>query len=259
MIAPFWLHQVAKVLLLPPMLPLLVAFAGLAIAERRPRAGRAIALVALVALTLLAMPAVGDFLTRTLDDSLPLDPSRAKDAQAIVVLGGGVRRFAAEYGGATVSTITLQRVRYGAHLARATGLPVLVSGGALRGAPPEALLMRDVLTIEYGVPVRWVETHSRNTHENAVDSAAMLERSGISRVILVGNSFDFPRTRIEFERQGIKVIAAPIGIPPAVPTEIGDFLPSAAGLQISYYAIYEMLANALLWLSPNHASAANAG
>jgi len=135
---------------------------------------------------------------------------------------------------------------------------VLVSGGALRGAPPEALLMRDVLTTEYGVPVRWTETRSRNTHENAVDSAAMLERSGISNVILVGNSFDFPRTRIEFERQGIKVIAAPIGIPPAVPTEIGDFLPSAAGLQLSYYAIYEMLANALLWLSPN-ASAANAG
>ena len=108
--------------------------------------------------------------------------------------------------------------------------------------------MRDALVHEFGTPVRWVERRSRNTHENAYRSARILERDGVARVILVGHSFDFPRSRIEFERQGIEVIAAPIDIPQPDPDDVGDFVPSAAGLQGSYYALYEILANLALWL-----------
>ena len=160
-------------------------------------------------LVLLSMPAVGGLLIRCLDRTPAFDVANRGNAQAIVILGGGTRPYAPEYGGATVGTITLERIRYGARLARATGLPVLVSGGAVRGAPPEAVLMRNVLVYEFGVPVRWLETRSRNTHENAVKSAAILKGSGIERVILVGHSFDFPRSRKEFEAAGIDVIPAP--------------------------------------------------
>jgi uncharacterized SAM-binding protein YcdF (DUF218 family) len=51
----------------------------------------------------------------------PLDLAQVSNAQAIVILGGGVRREAPEYGGATLGGITLERVRYGARLARTTG------------------------------------------------------------------------------------------------------------------------------------------
>ncbi len=240
------LRLVAKLFVLPPMLPLILGFVGVAISRRLPRSGRALVLGCLALLTVLAMPATSDLLVRALDRSPPLDLSRATDAQAIVILGGGTRLFAPEYGGPTLSTITLQRVRYGARVARATGLPILVSGGALHNAPPEAVLMRDVLVHEFGTPVRWVEARSRNTHENAYRSARILERNGVTRVILVGHSFDFPRSRIEFERQGIEVIAAPIDVPRPHPDEVGDFVPSAAGLQGSYYALYEILANLAL-------------
>ena len=101
----------------------------------------------------------------------------------------------------TLSAITLERVRYGARIARATDLPILVSGGAVRGAPPEALLMRNALVNEFAVPVRWMETRSRDTHENAVNSAEMLKADGVQRVILVGHSFDFPRTRARVRRR----------------------------------------------------------
>jgi uncharacterized SAM-binding protein YcdF (DUF218 family) len=242
------LRLIAKLLLLPPMLPLILGFAGVAISRRLPRSGRALMLGCLGLLTVLAMPATSDLLVRAMDRSPPLDLTKAKDAQAIVILGGGTRLYAPEYGGATLSTITLQRVRYGARIARATGLPILVSGGSLRSAPPEAILMRDALVHEFGTPVRWVERRSRNTHENAYRSARILERDGVARVILVGHSFDFPRSRIEFERQGIEVIAAPIDIPQPDPDDVGDFVPSAAGLQGSYYALYEILANLALWL-----------
>jgi uncharacterized SAM-binding protein YcdF (DUF218 family) len=241
----FWLKYAVKLLALPPVAPLLVALAGLAVAGRRPRAGRRIALVGVLALWLLATPAGGAFLIRLLDRTPPFDVARAGQAQAIVILGGGTRTYAPEYGGATVNAITLERVRYGARLARQTHLPILVSGGAVRGAPAEAVLMRNVLVHEFGLPVRWIEARSHNTHENAVDSAAMLHESGISHVILVGHSFDFPRSRKEFEAAGIAVVAAPIRIPPAVPRAFGDFVPGVQGLVMSYYACYELLGNAL--------------
>ena len=248
------LKQVVKLLMLPPAGPLLLALVGLAIALRRPRLGWPIATIAVVALTLLAMPAVGAFLVRLLDDTPPLDLSRAKDAQAIVILAGGARRYAPEYGGPNMGTITLERVRYGARLARSTGLPILVSGGPVNGAPSEAVLMRNALTQEYGIAVRWTETHSRNTHENALRSSEMLHASGVSRIILVGHSFDFPRARNEFVAAGMEVIAAPIGIPPDRPTDVADFVPSSRGLQRSYYALYEMLANVLFRMTARDAA-----
>ena len=251
----FWLKQIVKILALPPVAPLLLTIAGLAMIRRRPRAGRRIAALGLATLWLLATPAVSDFLQRCLDRTPPLTLARAADAQAIVILGGGTRRFAAEYGGATISGITLDRIRYGAWLQRATKLPILVSGGAVRGAPPEAILMRDILENEFGVPVRWIESDSRNTHENAVDSAKILTEAGVKSVVLVGHSFDFPRSRKEFEAAGINVIAAPIAIPPAVPREFGDFVPSPYGLSRSYFVLYEMLANMLFWMQHGSADA----
>jgi uncharacterized SAM-binding protein YcdF (DUF218 family) len=103
---------------------------------------------------------------------------------------------------------------------------------------------------EFGVPVRWIETRSRNTHENAVNSAALLKANGVHSVVLVGHAFDFPRTRDEFSAAGIESIAAPINSPPAVPTAFTDFVPSAAGLRLSYYALYELLANVLHRITP---------
>lgn len=246
-----WIREFVKVAVLPPAGPLIISFAGLAIAGRHPRRGRVIALVGVVLLLLLSLPAVAAFLIRCIDTTPAFDPTHADGAQAIVILGGGARDYAPEYGGVTLSTLSLERVRYGAKVARETRLPVLVSGGQVDPkAPVEAFLMRDVLTREFGVPVRWVEARSRNTRENAVDSAAILKRNGISRVILVVHSFDVPRAQREFAAAGIATIAAPTDIPPPVPTEVGDFLPSARGLERSYWALYEILANALYLVMP---------
>ena len=245
-----WIKLVVKLVVLPPNGPLIIILAGLAIARRHSRRGQQVAWTGVVLLAFLAMPIVPTLLIRALDRTPVLDPARAADAQAIVILGGGTRRYAPEYRGATMSGLTLERVRFGARLARATGLPILVSGGAIEGAPPEAVLMRNALVNEYGVNVRWVETHSRNTRENALASAAILKAAGVQRIILVGHAFDFPRTRNEFEAAGLTVVGAPIGLPSAGPYSVLDFVPSVAGLQGSYFACYEWLANILYRFVP---------
>ncbi|HEX6137132.1 MAG TPA: YdcF family protein [Casimicrobiaceae bacterium] len=244
-----WLKALVKATVLPPAGPLLIALAGIAMMPRHPRRGRALAVIGILALAMLSTPIVGAMLTRALDRTPPLDLAQASAAQAIVILGGGLRDYAPEFGGVTLNTLSLERVRYGARIARATNLPVLVSGGSVAQRPPEALLMRTALAQEFGVPVRWIEAHSRDTHENAVESARILKADGVSRVILVVHSFDVPRVRAEFAEQGIEGIAAPTHLPSPMPSRFGDFLPTADGLQSSYYALYEMLAVALLHLT----------
>jgi uncharacterized SAM-binding protein YcdF (DUF218 family) len=240
----FWLKAVVKGLVLPPTGPLLVAFVGLGLIARHPRTGRALAAAGVSSLLLLSLPAIAAMLVGWLNAYPPLDPEEAKTAQAIVVLGGGTRRDAREYGGDTLAALTLERVRYGARVARVTGLPVLVSGGVVHGGRSEAALMRESLEQEFGVPVRWAESLSRNTHENAVRSAEILRAAGIARVVLVAHGFDMQRARAEFSAAGIATVAAPTGLLSTEPFTWGDFVPSVAGLQLSYYALYEILGNA---------------
>jgi len=238
---------VLKALILPPAAPLIIALIGLALAPRHRRLGRSLTGFGVGLLVVLSLPVVAIALARSVDDSPVPDASAMASAQAIVVLGGGVRRDAPEYGATdTMNSLTLERVRYAARLARLTGLPVLVSGGSASGqTPPEATLMRAALQDEYGVPVRWAETRSRNTRENAQMSAALLRADGIRRVLLVGHSFDLPRTTAEFAAEGIETIAAPTRLPPRHTPALLDFVPSAAALQGSYYALYEVYA--LAW------------
>lgn len=244
MIDPIEVKAIIKPIILPPTGLLLLALVGLGIRRRFGRSGAVMAWTGVVGLLLLSMPAVAVFLVRSLDTSPPFDAARAKQAQAIVILGGGIRRRAPDYGGDTLGELTLERVRYGARVARLTGLPVLVSGGAVhRGEATEASLMRRTLEQEYGVPVRWAEDKSRTTHENAQYSSAMLRNAGIRSVVLVAHTFDMPRARAEFAAAGIETYPAPTGIPSTKPSEWTDFVPSMAGLRESYFAVYEITAN----------------
>ena len=243
----FWRKALAA-LVLPPIGPLALAILGAALVGRRPRLGRALLWSGLGLLVALSTWAVADGLLRLVDDSPPVTVAQARSAQAIVILGGGVRRNAPEYGGDTVGRLTLDRVRYGAMVARATDLPVLVTGGALREGATEAAVMRQTLEREFGVPVRWTEDRSRNTHENAQFTAARLEQEGVKRVVLVAHGFDMRRARAEFTAAGLEIVPAPTFLANRQPLKPTDLIPSVGALQASYYALYELLGNLVLRL-----------
>lgn len=250
MIDAIWVKAVVKTLVLPPTGPLLLAMLGLLLLVRHPRWGRALAAAGVVLLLVLSIPVIANQLLRAIDIAPPLDREQARSAQALVILGGGTRRNAVEYEGDTLGRLTLERVRYGARVARLTNLPVLVTGGSVSGGTTEAQLMRNALEQEFDVPVRWVEARSRTTHENALYSAEVLRAAGIDRVVLVAHSVDMLRVKAEFAHQGIAVVPAPTGIPSRESAVLLDYLPGMAGLEGSYYALYEMLANAVLLITP---------
>lgn len=222
--------------LLPPLNGLLLAGLGWLLWLRRPRLARLLVGSGLALLFVFSLPAVGDAMLRTLEGE-PVSRTDLEQAQAIVVLGGGRYREAPEYNGDTVGNETLARLRYAAKLQRESGRPILVTGGRPDGAGlSEAETMRHVLVGEFAAPVRWIEGESDNTRENALYSAQLLKRDGISRVLLVTHAWHMPRAARSFEQAGIAVSPAPTLFHREPPTPL-DFLPkSYSGAR---YAIHE--------------------
>lgn len=242
----FTLKKLLTSLILPPGSLLLLVMAGLLLASftRRRRLGLFAAWTGALALFALSLPVIAGLLTRAVSDTHVLPPERLQWAQAIVVMGGGLRRDQPEYGTDVPSGLTMDRVRYGAHLARASKLPVLVTGGRVWGkGRSEADVMREVLERDFQVPVRWLEDQSRNTRENALYAARMLKRDGITRVIVVTHAVDSRRAGREFRAEGLDVAVAATQISSGTTDTWLQHLPNTQALLGSTLAIYELIGN----------------
>jgi uncharacterized SAM-binding protein YcdF (DUF218 family) len=205
---------------------------------------------AFVLLYLQSAPATVDALTAPLERYPPLSLEHLPAADAIVVLGGGRYRAAPEYGRDTVSVSTLARLQYAADLARATGLPLVLSGGSVQGeSDAEAMLMAQVLRSTFGIDTEILtETKSRNTAENALYTKDFVNARSWRRVLLVTHARDLPRAVRMFEQYGVNVIPAPLRfdtLPDDGPTLLGDWLPSARALNQFREACHEYVG--LLW------------
>lgn len=237
----FLLKKIATGIVLPPLSLILLALAGLWLSRRHRKTGYSIAVLSLLTLIALSIPQVSNTLMRSLEQHAPISPESLSRAQAIVVLSGGSYRNAPEYDQDTVGIVSLERARYGVHLQRQTGLPILVTGGAPFGGRPEAELMAASIREEFGGWVRWVENASRDTAENAMLSARLLQKDGISRIALISNVWHLPRALAHFEQAGLEVLPAPIRFSVVQELSLSDFVPHAGALARSSRAIQEWL------------------
>lgn len=243
----WFLKTVLSSLLLPPGNGLLLL--GVAALKRRLRWAFGLAVCGGLLLLLQSLPLVGTALMGSLEARAGAWAPDTTRAQAVVVLGSGLIRPVAEFGGETATDRTLIRIRHGARLARETKLPVLVSGGRpLHAEQSEAAVMADILGREFGVAVRWREEESVDTPGNARLSARILAQDGIRRIVLVTQAFHMPRARLLFEAQGLEVIPAPTHFVAqnGGGFEVNSLLPSASALHHSYYALHEWLG--MLWV-----------
>jgi uncharacterized SAM-binding protein YcdF (DUF218 family) len=215
---------------------------GLLLYLRWRRLGIITVLTAIVVLWFISTPWTASFMAANTERYPPatLPNIRAQAAEAIVVLGGGSYRSAPEFNDYDdVSRLTLERLRYAVRLHRATGLDLAVTGGVPGGlATPEAFMMRTTLSADFKVPVRWLETASRNTAENAQFSR---EQFPFRTIVLVTHAMHMPRAVTAFEDAGFNVIPASMGYysRPQAKYSYFDFLPSLMALDAFHYVIHE--------------------
>jgi uncharacterized SAM-binding protein YcdF (DUF218 family) len=232
---------VVKSLILPPTGALLVALLGLFLLKRRPLMARTLLALGLGSLWLLSTPVVGDILAGFAEHYPPLDWRRAADAQAIVILGGGGQRtFAPEYAGPAAEPALLERLSYGAFVARKTRLPILVTGFRIEASAMQATLQRN-----FALEPRWIDDQAYDTFQNASNSARLLRADGVHRIVLVTHATHMWRAVHEFTDAGMDVVPAPVGILAARDIGIRRYLPSPDTLPRSTAAINELLGEPL--------------
>ncbi|MDP2452429.1 MAG: YdcF family protein [Polaromonas sp.] len=244
------LKPILATLVLPPAAPLLLALLGLLLAARKKAPGLLLAFAGLALLWFLSCHAVAVWLAQTiLPQHAPLTAAALKSSgvQAIVVLGGGVQPVAPEYGQAQSSPAAAMRLRYGAWLARQTGLPVAFAGGMGWGAAgaqvlSEGEVARRMAEQDYGLKLRWIDDRSRDTAENANLLRPLLEKDGVRRIALVTHAWHMPRSVLAFERAGFTVTAAPMGFTLPSGNGVLEWLPSGNGLEDSRAILREWLA-----------------
>ena len=237
--------------LLPPFSLVLLLVAALVLYRKRPRMALSLILFATIALFILSMPWIGGVMRKSLEISSPLNWHALPPADAIVVLGGGRRTRAPEYGGDTLNSYSLERLRYAARLHRATQLPILATGGMPGGGSvSEGALLRKVSTEELHTPVRWIEEAALTTWDNARYSAPILKKAGVTRILLVTDAAHLRRAVPLFEQQGLQVVPAGVHFADTRIDSLLSLLPSASGLRDSHYALHEWLG--IVWYRLRH-------
>lgn len=251
-------YSIFKTLLLAAVLPpapslALAAWGGWRLKRGRRWGGWLLALG--LALTwLAATEAVGELLSRAAGQPAPLSAAeiaamRGQSHGAVLVLGGGVRRQAPEYGQGAPNAITAERLAYGVFLARRTGWPLGFSGGigwtARELKQSEASIVARVAAEDYGLPLRWAEGRSRDTRENAAYTLPLLAKAGVKQVVLVTHEEHMRRSLLAFEAVaaplGMRIVAAPVGLIPDGLGSFVDWCPSPDGFARVRYVVYEAL------------------
>jgi uncharacterized SAM-binding protein YcdF (DUF218 family) len=229
-------------LLLPPFGFVTTALVGLILQRWRPVLGRWVVWLSVLALIALAMPAVTDTGLVALERDLPTVPPASDPPQAIIVLGAEVTRNLGGPLDVHVGRLSLERERAAAALYRETKLPILVTGGTTQPeTPPVGTLMATSLQQDFGVPVRWTESQSRDTWENASDSAAILRAEGIHSVYVVTNAWHMRRALIAFAHTGLVVTAAPTPLDRPPGPIVNDFQPRSQTWEVAYYTLHEWI------------------
>jgi uncharacterized SAM-binding protein YcdF (DUF218 family) len=246
------LYVVIKLVVLPPTCFFLLFLIGWILKWWRPTLGRCFLWALFVIVYLTTTPFAAGELMAPLERYPALNLERPElDVGAIVVLGAGVDFSAPEYwdpgapsfGVDVADSLGLQRLAYAAYLSRATGLPIVLSGGASGSSNGRTIAeaMNVTLTRDFGLPARWLEEQSSSTMENAEYVAPLLREHGIHKIYLVTHAWHMWRAMIAFERTGIEVVPAPTGFVARSESFLQDFLPSSQALHLAYYGIYEWL------------------
>ena len=197
------------------------------------RIGQVLLGLALLTLWIAATPLCASWLNWQLQSELaPVSVDALPQSDVIVLLGG--------IGPADRIVDTLRFYRAGK-------APLIVISGGNQPwracAVPEAESISNVL-VGLGIPFSALilETQSRNTRENAVNTAAIFKAHGWRIGLLVTSGTHMPRALAAFQKMGISLVPVATNLygPPKF-VSLLDLLPDANALALTTSAIKEMI------------------
>lgn len=240
----FEITKILTALILPPTSPILLFALGLLFIRLNwKKCGYFFSFFSLALLYVSSIL----YTSQKLNDSLTIEDQLSltdyQSAQAIVILGGGLRDSKELYAPIAVAPVTLERERYAAYLYEQTHLPILITGASPNGTS-EAKVMANELQQFFHTPTEWLENQARNTKENAQYSAKILKSQHINRIILVTHQWHMQRAKLLFEQQGFDVLPANVGsgiTPKSYNLTILHFIPQSAALYANSQMLKEWL------------------
>jgi uncharacterized SAM-binding protein YcdF (DUF218 family) len=207
---------------------------------------------AFIVLLLFSNGAVFNSVAELWEEPQKMAPQLHSNYRKVVVLGGmasensvnGLPRFSQ----------SSDRLWQGLWLLKTGKADTLILSGG-RGTlfdkqKPEGELLKDYLDdIDLLSDQIIIESVSRNTYENAVETAKIFDNRGMSKeIILVSSAFHIPRARACFENQGFTVDVFPADPLTGVrPLQWKDFIIPSAGVMDQWGVLFREWAGILMY------------
>ena len=211
---------------------------------RRERVAPVLAAAGLVLIVSFSLEPVAGVLLRSAEASVRRTFVPGASYDAVIVLGGIVDPAASRRSGELELTERSERILRALELLRSgQARAVLLSGGLMSsnpGEPSEAEQLAVFLRHEGIAPGRIViESHSRNTRENAVESARIVSERGWHRLLLITSAWHMPRAVGCFRAVGLTPDVLPVD---HLATDGSDegWLPRARALDLSTEMLREL-------------------
>ncbi len=244
----FYLSKFISSWILPPgLIIVFLIITTIFLFQKKVKKGLFLSVITAIFVYFLSIEPVKNLLLYPLETEYPF-PESLKDlkCEAIVVLGGGIRRGSPDYYGKAAPTeTTLKRLFMAYRVWKVHKKPIIVSGGNVfyNNGETEADVMEKTL-IQLGVPKKYIikENGSRNTYENVQNIKRILEEKDINFVCLITSAYHMPRSIYVFYAFHINALPVPTDyLIDKRPTGWYSFIPKADYFYGSFRALKEYL------------------
>ncbi len=241
----FFFSKVLTIFFFP--LPAIIIFGLVAVWKIRGLRNKFLSIFPILSLWAFSSFPVCQYLITSLEDEFPprtIDSVGTSDA--IVVLGGMINNLT-KYPERVELTGSVERLTDSAELWRQKkAKTILISGGSgvlFFQGNPEASLAKKFL-VQIGVDEKSIltEEKSKNTAENALYSAEILQTRNVKKIILVTSAFHMRRSIALFEKRGFEIEPFPTDYRSLIPVFSWEsIVPSVGALDTSTIAIKEWI------------------
>ncbi len=227
-----------------PLSLLLMALLVVTVAYRR-RWARGLLATVLLGYYVLSMPITAHAIMRYFEVPRPSDGALRDRYDAIIVLSGLVDLELSRPGRVEFGTGVDRMLEGMALVRRGVGEWLIISGGSgllFDQSVSEAELLR-AFAVNWGIPSdrMLIDGSSRNTHENAVNTAVLMRAHGLRHVLLVTSSFHMRRALATFHKQGVFPDAYPVDFRGSDVVTPMSFVPDVDSLHMVTAVVNELV------------------